>query len=401
MRRSEEVFYRKLIDTNPNMQVVKLFCYASVVVALIALLNVVGVFHLNPGYPTYAYFALGGAFLALLLPRLLFTETTGLKNPKMKYILMGLSLVVTLILVTLLNHHASLVLVFPIVVAMQYPSKPVMRMGIVGSVALGLICPALSYVLNTYSDRFVNFLIHTTYRVPAELAAEAFSWEILGRIVLYIALPQAMILVVLSFLLAESVKKSIRTVENQMEVLHLSTSDPLTGLLNRRSFEESVEALQTNPPMSVMICYVDVNGLHELNYAKGHEAGDQLLTATAQELLKRFGENSVFRVGGDEFMLLVRNPDRRQVSLDLEDASAELEKNDYHIAYGLVLSKYPCDINHMLQLAESRMNMNKELFYKARGFDRRGQKVETYNNPHNPIERDGEEPVPVDEETES
>ena len=401
MRRSEEVFYRKLIDTNPNMQVVKLFCYASVVVALIALLNVVGVFHLNPGYPTYAYFALGGAFLALLLPRLLFTETTGLKNPKMKYILMGLSLVVTLILVTLLNHHASLVLVFPIVVAMQYPSKPVMRMGIVGSVALGLICPALSYVLNTYSDRFVSFLVHTTYRVPAELAAEAFSWEILGRIVLYIALPQAMILAVLSFLLAESVKKSIRTVENQMEVLHLSTSDPLTGLLNRRSFEESVEALQTNPPMSVMICYVDVNGLHELNYAKGHEAGDQLLTATAQELLKRFGENSVFRVGGDEFMLLVRNPDRRQVSLDLEDASAELEKNDYHIAYGLVLSKYPCDINHMLQLAESRMNMNKELFYKARGFDRRGQKVETYNNPHNPIERDGEEPVPVDEETES
>ena len=311
MRRSEEVFYRKLIDTNPNMQVVKLFCYASVVVALIALLNVVGVFHLNPGYPTYAYFALGGAFLALLLPRLLFTETTGLKNPKMKYILMGLSLVVTLILVTLLNYHASLVLVFPIVVAMQYPSKPVMRMGIVGSVALGLICPAFSYVMNTYSDRFVNFLVHTTYRVPAELAAEAFSWEILGRIVLYIALPQAMILAVLSFLLAESVKKSIRTVENQMEVLHLSTSDPLTGLLNRRSFEESVEALQTTPPMSVMICYVDVNGLHELNYAKGHEAGDRLLTATAQELLKRFGENSVFRVGGDEFMLLVRNPDHR------------------------------------------------------------------------------------------
>lgn len=397
MRKSEEVYYRQLMDTNPNMQVVKLFCYASIVVALIIILNLVGVFRLNPGYPTYAYFCLGGAFLALLLPRLLLTENTGLKSPRMKYILISLSLLVTLILVTLLNYHAFLVLVFPIVVAMQYPSKNVMRMGIVGAVTLGLLCPAFSYVLNTYSPGFIDFLIQTTYRIPGELVRTGFAWSTFGWIFVFIALPQTMILSVLSLLLIENVKKSIAMVENQMEVLHLSTSDSLTGLLNRRSFEESVEVLKTNPPQSVMICYVDVNGLHELNYAKGHEAGDELLTATARELLERFGENSVFRVGGDEFMLLVRNPDRRQVSLDLEAASEKLEKSDYHIAYGLVLSKYPCDVNHVLQLAESRMNMNKELFYKTRGFDRRGQKVESYSNPYSPIERDGEEPAPDDE----
>ena len=57
--------------------------------------------------------------------------------------------------------------------------------------------------------------------------------------------------------------------------------------------------------ISPAICvYIDANGLHELNNERGHEAGDLMLRFGAESLMEQFPKGSLYRVGGDEFVVL-------------------------------------------------------------------------------------------------
>ena len=56
--------------------------------------------------------------------------------------------------------------------------------------------------------------------------------------------------------------------------------------------------------ISPAICvYIDANGLHELNNERGHEAGDLMLRFVADSLMEQFPRGSLYRVGGDEFVV--------------------------------------------------------------------------------------------------
>jgi diguanylate cyclase (GGDEF)-like protein len=87
-----------------------------------------------------------------------------------------------------------------------------------------------------------------------------------------------------------------------------SSTDPLTGLLNRRAFHERVvaelkRATRYGSPMSLLL--IDVDGLKQINDAHGHSAGDTALRAVGQVLASCCrAEDVAARWGGDEFMLL-------------------------------------------------------------------------------------------------
>ena len=84
----------------------------------------------------------------------------------------------------------------------------------------------------------------------------------------------------------------------------LADTDPLTGLANRRAFQERLSALEYSG-QTVTIASLDLNDLKEVNDARGHPAGDALLRRTADILLAAcVPQYRVYRVGGDEFVLL-------------------------------------------------------------------------------------------------
>ena len=90
----------------------------------------------------------------------------------------------------------------------------------------------------------------------------------------------------------------------ERELLYLSYHDHLTGLHNRRFFEEELAKHDTedNLPLSVIMC--DVNGLKLVNDSFGHEAGDLLLIHAARILEKVCRTNDLIaRIGGDEFVI--------------------------------------------------------------------------------------------------
>ncbi|MGI8462630.1 MAG: diguanylate cyclase [Solirubrobacterales bacterium] len=93
----------------------------------------------------------------------------------------------------------------------------------------------------------------------------------------------------------------------------LSREDPLTGLGNRRSWDESLErefarARRTGLPVSVLIC--DIDRFKSVNDRYGHAIGDRLLETVAGVFLRRVRTGDlVARIGGDEFAILCADTD--------------------------------------------------------------------------------------------
>lgn len=98
--------------------------------------------------------------------------------------------------------------------------------------------------------------------------------------------------------------------KTEREVLYLSYHDQLTGLYNRRFYEEELTRMnfRSNMPLSLVIA--DVNGLKLTNDAFGHFAGDDLLKKFTSILNKELrAEDVAARIGGDEFVLLLPQTD--------------------------------------------------------------------------------------------
>ena len=94
--------------------------------------------------------------------------------------------------------------------------------------------------------------------------------------------------------------------KKQDEIEYLSFHDQLTGLYNRRFFEEEFKRLDTIKSLPLTLVFADVNGLKLINDAFGHKIGDELIKKTADVLIKHCRKDDVIaRVGGDEFIILL------------------------------------------------------------------------------------------------
>lgn len=104
--------------------------------------------------------------------------------------------------------------------------------------------------------------------------------------------------------------------KSQEEVLYLSRHDQLTGLYNRRYYEEELAWLDNPNNYPLALVLADVNGLKLTNDAFGHQAGDELLKRIAGILKEACRSKDVLaRIGGDEFTFLLPNTDQQQTEL--------------------------------------------------------------------------------------
>lgn len=97
---------------------------------------------------------------------------------------------------------------------------------------------------------------------------------------------------------------------NEKNMLYISYHDYLTGLYNRRFYEEELKRLDNERNLPLSIIMGDVNGLKYINDTYGHLSGDDLLMKVADSIRKACRSDDIIaRVGGDEFVVLLPKTD--------------------------------------------------------------------------------------------
>ena len=113
----------------------------------------------------------------------------------------------------------------------------------------------------------------------------------------------------------------------ESQLVHVANHDPLTGLFNRRRFDEEVERHLSEAQrydLHGVLLFMDLDQFKDVNDSRGHRAGDELLSGLARLLQERLRATDVVaRLGGDEFAVLLPHTDAEQaqdVAADLLDA---------------------------------------------------------------------------------
>jgi diguanylate cyclase (GGDEF)-like protein/PAS domain S-box-containing protein len=101
--------------------------------------------------------------------------------------------------------------------------------------------------------------------------------------------------------------------KREAEIRYLSWHDSLTGLHNRRSFEEALLRVDVPDLLPLSIIFADINGLKLINDIFGHAAGDALIQKSSEILTQHCREDDfIARVGGDEFIILLPRTSNEQ-----------------------------------------------------------------------------------------
>jgi diguanylate cyclase (GGDEF)-like protein len=133
-----------------------------------------------------------------------------------------------------------------------------------------------------------------------------------------------------------------RNEELRRRLERLSREDPLTGLANRRSWDETLarefeRTRRQGGRLSMILC--DLDRLKDVNDRFGHAVGDQMLRAAAGLLRERVRASDLAsRIGGDEFGVLCPDTDPESASLVAEDLRVQLAGLSDSPVPGLTLS---------------------------------------------------------------
>lgn len=146
--------------------------------------------------------------------------------------------------------------------------------------------------------------------------------------------------------------------------------DALTGCYNRFKFISNIEGNKFKDELPSVV-YVDINGLHEVNNKDGHNAGDRMLKTVVKCISNHFGIKNVYRVGGDEIIVLCPDKNEEQITVCLASIDVYLAENDYHIAHGLCYRDETDNIKQAVDIAEKRMYEDKRIYYEKNHLDRR------------------------------
>lgn len=144
---------------------------------------------------------------------------------------------------------------------------------------------------------------------------------------------------------------------------YLSHRDMLTGARNRNSFMEKLDELEgLEHPAG--IAFGDVNGLKRANDEEGHVAGDRLLRRAAKAMQQFWGDEFVYRVGGDEFVALLPDISECDFYRKFEEFyDAMKAKDDVSIAFGAHWAESGSHLNAAFNRADRKMYQDKKRHY--------------------------------------
>ena len=152
--------------------------------------------------------------------------------------------------------------------------------------------------------------------------------------------------------------------------------DALTGLFSRRYYELQSSSLKLNSKYSIIL--FDANGLKAVNDGIGHEAGDRLIKTVGKTIKICIGKQGrAFRIGGDEFVAIVKHTDKNKIDLACKEIDKILESESKTLNFevstsiGYAIHENGESFNETSHRADEEMYKSKNAYYERTGKTRR------------------------------
>lgn len=153
-----------------------------------------------------------------------------------------------------------------------------------------------------------------------------------------------------------------------VQVKHISEHDSLTKVFNRRAGLEKLESLilENHKKLNLSLCYVDVNGLKQVNDDLGHTYGDELIVIAISIIKSCIRENDfLIRMGGDEFLIVFYDANLEKSETVWQRIITQFNKLNstkkypfiISLSHGIVCYKNsePININELIKQADKKM----------------------------------------------
>lgn len=156
----------------------------------------------------------------------------------------------------------------------------------------------------------------------------------------------------------------------EFSMLELTKKDSLTGLLNRHAYYADVS---NNIKSITALVSIDMNGLKNINDNIGHAAGDEALTTLSHCFNKAIKfRQSVYRTGGDEFVIVCRRCTKQEVLQLVERIKQNVSATKYSCSIGYSFNfEGDKSIDQLLTESDEMMYQEKDRYYQESGQDRR------------------------------
>ncbi len=156
---------------------------------------------------------------------------------------------------------------------------------------------------------------------------------------------------------------ALQKMQKQQE--YLSYHDDLTGLLNRNSFVDYTGNVNTEELQSLGAVSVDINGLKNFNKEFGRAYGDEVVTRVGEVLGEYFHSGSVYRMTGDEYLVLSENTTYEEFTKQVDAAHTKLDNISLGlVSMGYAWEKLDIQIEKLVGSAENMMREEKRKYYK-------------------------------------
>ncbi len=157
-------------------------------------------------------------------------------------------------------------------------------------------------------------------------------------------------------------------------IISIAYTDVMTGARNKTAYEEAVEMINQeirNKAAKFSLIMFDINNLKPTNDTYGHDQGDRLIIAAANLIQQVFGKKNVYRIGGDEFLVLLCHEEAGSTFEQLAEFDQQLDRlnkkerfvwGDIRIARGVTIYNYNTDAVYgdVFRRADALMYENKK-----------------------------------------
>ena len=149
-------------------------------------------------------------------------------------------------------------------------------------------------------------------------------------------------------------------------ILQLTKKDALTGLLNRQAY---YALLKNNSKDITAIISIDMNGLKVINDTEGHLAGDIAISTVANCFISASkSKQIVFRLGGDEFIIVCKKTDQTELRELVESIKEIVSKTKYSVSIGCCYNNsQDKDLEEMVKISDQMMYADKAEYYRLKG----------------------------------